>query len=105
MDKERQVLRNGIVDNMADTFNINPPRGQVSSDNVLKIQILDLIHDTLALPRSDIPMNLSNLESLGCQIAVQLVCPRLGINENHSQIRLQELTDLINLGILVSSLG
>ena len=105
MDKERQVLRNGIIDNMADTFDINPPSCQVSSNNILKIQILDLIHDTLALPRSNIAMNFSNFEPLSCQIAVQLICPRLGIDENHSQIRLQKLTDLINLSILVSSLG
>ena len=42
---------------------------------------------------------------IGCQIAVEFICPRLGIDKNHGQIRLHELSHLQNLGILVPSLG
>ena len=49
---------------MANPFNINSTRCKVSRYNVLKIKLLDLIHDTLTLTWWNTSMNFGNLKTI-----------------------------------------
>ena len=90
---------------MADPFDVDSTRRQIRRHDIFKIQVLDLVHDALSLPWRNIAMDFSHPKTIGCQIAMEFICPRLGIDKNHGQIRLHELGHLQNLGILVPSLG